>query len=193
VRGVDAVTHVREAGSAATVRGANRVGAPAVPRPDPKPAAWPLPTGCPNPVESRRLTSISGESGPSPFRVSFHGIGSQDRVLLEVIANAVPRVRIPPSPQVLPQLAGARPLRGLRAVGLPPIRARARTARGRGRRALCVAEDPSALATSLRARSETALQCWHRARLRESAHAARRARAPRAWQQPLGFLLSAKA
>jgi hypothetical protein len=64
-----------------------------------KPAACPLPTACPNPVDSRRLGSTSGERNPNPFRFQFHGVGSQDRVPQKVCANAVRRVRIPPSPQ----------------------------------------------------------------------------------------------
>jgi hypothetical protein len=58
----------------------------------------PLPTGCPNLVDSRRLTSTSGEKDPNPFRFQFHGVGSQYRVPQRVCANTVPRVRIPPSP-----------------------------------------------------------------------------------------------
>jgi len=59
-----------------------------------------LPTGWPKPVDSRRLTLPSGEKDPSPFRVSFHGVGSQSHVPLRVVADAVQRVRSPPSPQI---------------------------------------------------------------------------------------------
>ena len=44
--------------------------------------------------------STSGESVPNPFAQCCHGVGSQDPVPLEVIADADRRVRIPPSGSV---------------------------------------------------------------------------------------------
>jgi hypothetical protein len=58
-----------------------------------------LPTDCPNPVDSCRLTSTSGESDPNRLAQCCHGVGSQSRVPLQIIADAACRIRIPPSPQ----------------------------------------------------------------------------------------------
>jgi hypothetical protein len=46
-----------------------------------------LPTECPNPVDPHRPPSISVERAPNHFRFLFHGVGSQSRVPLEVLAK----------------------------------------------------------------------------------------------------------
>jgi hypothetical protein len=104
----------------------------------------------------------------------------------------------PPSPLLLPQLAGARPLRGLRACGLPQSRARAprraktvarqrspRAARGRGRPALTAttrasACDGCATTSTAGSRAHGSRDARERGRasrpLRTSAHGNRRQR-----------------
>ena len=66
-------------------------------------ASDPLPIRCPTSVDQRRLTWTCGERRSESLCLQFHGVGSQGRVPLEVIANADRRVRIPPSPQILKQ------------------------------------------------------------------------------------------
>jgi hypothetical protein len=51
------------------------------------------------PLWLKALRSVAA-GDPDPFRVSFHGVGSQDRAPIEVIADVDRRVRIPRSPQV---------------------------------------------------------------------------------------------
>jgi len=54
---------------------------------------------CPDLVDPCRLPSPRGEKDPNHIAQESHGVDSQSRVPLEVIANAARRVRIPPSPQ----------------------------------------------------------------------------------------------
>jgi len=62
----------------------------------------PLPIHCPTGVDSRGLTGISGEGPILSLTLLFPAIGSQSRVPIEGFANAVQRVRIPPSPLAPP-------------------------------------------------------------------------------------------